>query len=512
MKSLSPQVVVAAKLSILNPNEFDLWKMRIEHYFLMNDYSLWEVILNGNSLTPTRVVDGVVQAVAPITAEQRLAKKNELKARGTLLMALPDKHQLKFNIHKDAKSLMEAIEKRFGGNKETKKVQKTLLKQQYENFSGSSSENLDQIHDRLQKLIIQLKILGKLLFQEDIYLKFLRSLPTEWRTHTLIWRNKADLEDQSLDDLFNNLKIYEAEVKSSSSPSHTTQNITFVSSQNIDNTNESVSAVTGVSAASAKPAAYILPNMDNLSDAVIYFFFASQSNSHQLGNDDLKQIDVDDLEEIDLKDNALVKLRNKFKKNENERDELKHTLQKFQTYLKNLSKLLESQITDKTGLGYDNQMFTSIVFDSDELNSSESDVSAPTSPVHDRYKSGEGYHAIPLPYTRTFMPPKPDLVFHDVSTVSKIVPTIIIVAPSPTKPAKDMSQLNRPSALIIEDWVSDSEDKSEGELMPTQKVHSFVQTNEHVKTPRPSVKPVEHTTPPENLRQDIPKSRGRRHN
>nr|GFA34638.1 hypothetical protein [Tanacetum cinerariifolium] len=106
MESLSPHVVFAAKLPILNPNKFDLWKMRIE-----------------------QVVDGVVQPVAHTTAEQRLTKKNELKARGTLLIALPDKHQLKFNIHKDAKSLMEAIEKRFGGNKETKKVQKTLLKQ-----------------------------------------------------------------------------------------------------------------------------------------------------------------------------------------------------------------------------------------------------------------------------------------------------------------------------------------------------------------------------------------------
>nr|GFD20295.1 hypothetical protein [Tanacetum cinerariifolium] len=81
-----------------------------------------EVILNGDSPIPTRVVDGVVQLVAPTTAEQRLAKKNELKAQGTLLMALTDKHQLKFNIHKYAKSLTKAIEKRFGENKETKKV------------------------------------------------------------------------------------------------------------------------------------------------------------------------------------------------------------------------------------------------------------------------------------------------------------------------------------------------------------------------------------------------------
>nr|GEW52931.1 reverse transcriptase domain-containing protein [Tanacetum cinerariifolium] len=113
----------------------------------------------------------------------------------------------------DAKTLMEAIEKWFGGNKETEKVQKTLFKQQYKNFTGLSSESLDQIHNRLQKLISQLEILRESLSQKDINLKFLRSLPTEWRTHTLIWRNKTDLEDQSLDDLFNSLKIYEAEVE-----------------------------------------------------------------------------------------------------------------------------------------------------------------------------------------------------------------------------------------------------------------------------------------------------------
>nr|GEV01152.1 ribonuclease H-like domain-containing protein [Tanacetum cinerariifolium] len=165
MDSLSPQVVSAAKLPNLNTNEFDLWKMRIEQYFLMTDYSLWEVILNGDSLVPTRIIEGVVHPVAPTTAEQKLARKNELKARGTLLMTLPDKHQLKFNSHKDAKTLMEAIEKRFGGNIETKKVQKTLLKQQFENFSSSSSEGLDQIHDRLQKLVSQLKIHGVSLSQ-----------------------------------------------------------------------------------------------------------------------------------------------------------------------------------------------------------------------------------------------------------------------------------------------------------------------------------------------------------
>nr|GFC20435.1 hypothetical protein [Tanacetum cinerariifolium] len=96
--------------------------MKIEQYFLMTDYSLWEVNLNGDSPVPTCIVKGVVQPVAPTIVEQKLARKNELKARGTLLIALPDKHQLKFNSHKDAKTLMEAIEKHFGWNTKTKKV------------------------------------------------------------------------------------------------------------------------------------------------------------------------------------------------------------------------------------------------------------------------------------------------------------------------------------------------------------------------------------------------------
>nr|GEV01266.1 hypothetical protein [Tanacetum cinerariifolium] len=112
--------------------------------------------------------------------------------------------------------------------------------------------------------------------------------------------------------------------------------------------------------------------------------------------------------------------------------------------------------------GYDNQVFNSTVFHCDELNSSESDESVSTSPVHDRYKSGEGYHVFPPLYTGTFMPHKPDLVFHDAPTTSETIPNFFNVEPSITKPTKEMSQSNRPSASIIKDWVSDSKDESEG--------------------------------------------------
>nr|GFC91566.1 hypothetical protein [Tanacetum cinerariifolium] len=150
-----------------------------------------------------------------------------------------------------------------GGNTETKKVQKTLLKQQFENFSGSSYEGLDRIHDRLQKL--------------------------------------TDLEDKSLDDLFNSLKIYESEVKHSSSLGTESHNLASVSSTLTDSTNDSVSADVNVFAVGTKLSASTLPNVDFLSNVVIYSFFASESSSPQLDNEDLKQIDVDDLEEMDLK-------------------------------------------------------------------------------------------------------------------------------------------------------------------------------------------------------------------
>nr|GEW44497.1 putative ribonuclease H-like domain-containing protein [Tanacetum cinerariifolium] len=122
MESVSTQVVATAKLSMLNPNEFQLWKIRIEQYFLITDYALWEVILNGDSPPLTKTVEGVEKQYPPTTAEERLAERNKLKARETLLMALPNEHQLKFNSYKTAKSLMEAIEKRFGGNKESMKA------------------------------------------------------------------------------------------------------------------------------------------------------------------------------------------------------------------------------------------------------------------------------------------------------------------------------------------------------------------------------------------------------
>nr|GFD15220.1 ribonuclease H-like domain-containing protein [Tanacetum cinerariifolium] len=152
-----------------------------------------------------------------VTIEEKAKKKNDVKARSMLLMALPNEHLMTLNQYKDVKTLFAIIKTRFGRNEATKKTQKTLLKQLYKNFNATGIESLDLIFNRLQKLVSQLAVFGVFFSQEDLNLKFLRSLPFEWNTHVVVWRNKLDLDTMSLDDLYNNFKIVEQEVRGTTS-------------------------------------------------------------------------------------------------------------------------------------------------------------------------------------------------------------------------------------------------------------------------------------------------------
>ncbi|GJX49803.1 hypothetical protein Tco_0276648 [Tanacetum coccineum] len=220
-----------------------------------------------------------------------------LKAKSTLLLAIPDEHLLKFHGIKDAKTLWKAIKARFGGNKESKKMQKTILKQQYENFTASRSEGLDKTYDRFQKFISQLEIHGEVISQEDANLKLLRSLPSAWNNIALIMRNKSDLDTLCMDDLYNNLKVYEAKIKGQSNSNSNSQNVTFVSSKNTSSTNEAVNTAHEFSTASSQGQV----SSSTYAEDVMFSFFVNQFNSPQLDNKDLEQIDTDDLEEMDLK-------------------------------------------------------------------------------------------------------------------------------------------------------------------------------------------------------------------
>ncbi|GJS51430.1 putative ribonuclease H-like domain-containing protein [Tanacetum coccineum] len=190
----TPHTVSTIKLPILKRGEYDIWAMKMEHYLAHTDYPIWEVIQNGNGpVSITTDTQGQIKVLPPRTVEEILAREKERKARTTLLMALPEDHLAKLHKITDAKEMWDAIASRFGGNDESKKMQKYILKQQFEGFSVSNSEGLHKGYDRFQSILSQLEIHGV----ED----------------------HARVDSLTFDDLYNHLKSFENDVKGSSASS-----------------------------------------------------------------------------------------------------------------------------------------------------------------------------------------------------------------------------------------------------------------------------------------------------
>nr|GEX18283.1 ribonuclease H-like domain-containing protein [Tanacetum cinerariifolium] len=210
----SPQMVSSVNLPILKKGEYTLWRMRMEQYLTNTDYRLWQVIMNSDeSVQTTTYANGVETEVPPKTAQAILARQRERKAKIILLLAIPNEYQLRFYTIKDAKSLWAAIKSRFGGNVESKKMQKNVLKQQFENFFVSDTEGLDKAYDRFQKLTSLLEVYGAVVSNEDANQKKLKALPSSWNNIALIMRNKDGIDELDIDDLYNNLKVFEADIK-----------------------------------------------------------------------------------------------------------------------------------------------------------------------------------------------------------------------------------------------------------------------------------------------------------
>ncbi|GJR11464.1 putative ribonuclease H-like domain-containing protein [Tanacetum coccineum] len=475
----SAYMVAAFKVLMLKPGEYEIWRMRIEQYIQMIDYALWEVLENGATLPKITTVEGVVTVMPITTTEEKAQRRLEVKVRSTLMMGIPNEHQLKFNSINDAKKLLEAVEKIFGGNAATKKTQRNLLKQQYENFTAPSSEMLDQTFDRLQNL---------------------------WNTHAVVWRNKANLETMSMDDLYNNLKVYKPEVKGMSSSSLITQNMDFVSSSNnnTSSTNEAVNTANEVSTASTQVNATYSINIDNLSDVFIYdmkemdlrwqmamLTMRARRFLKNIG----RKLTVNGNETISF-DKSKVEcynfykrghfarkcraLRNQDNKNKESSRRSVHVeiststalvsydglggydWNKFDHASKSLNKLIESQIVDnsKKGLGYEN------------------------------------YNAVPPPYTGNFMPPTPDLSFIGLDEFVN-EPVVENYKAMSSKEERKVVRKND-DALIIEEWVSDDEEEDVSQPKTKKKTvrpgivkKEFVKSKQQEKTARKIVKQVE---------------------
>ncbi|GJX80199.1 putative ribonuclease H-like domain-containing protein [Tanacetum coccineum] len=166
-------------------------------YLQCIDYTLWEIVENGNAPIVTKTIDGKETVIPPTRVEEKAQRRAELKARSTLFR-----------------------------------------------------EVIEQTYERLQKLISQQKMYGELIPQKDINRKFLGSLSQEWTMHTIVWRNKPEIRTLSLDDLFNNLKAYESEVKGTSSSTTNSHNVAFLSFSSTDGATRAVNTAQGVNTAS----------------------------------------------------------------------------------------------------------------------------------------------------------------------------------------------------------------------------------------------------------------------
>nr|GEV80036.1 hypothetical protein [Tanacetum cinerariifolium] len=303
-----------AKIPILDTGKFKQWKFRIQQYLQNEHYALWEVIEfsdsyqappkeSGTGSTSKSCAKKKGRTVA-ITTEDMQKRRNDVKARTTLLLALSDEHRLRFSKYETAQELWGAILKTFGGNEATKKTKKNQLKQQHSNFKAKGSETLEKTFNRLQAIVSHLEFMGVDIKQDDLNQKFLTSLAPEWLMYTIVWRNRDDLDTLSLDDVYNHLKVYEPEVQKKSESN--SQNMAFISSANTSsrkgkiNTASIPTTSTQVSTASVDVAAA------SISHDTVCAYIASQSNGSQIKYEDINQIDEDDIEEMDIKWNMAL--------------------------------------------------------------------------------------------------------------------------------------------------------------------------------------------------------------
>ncbi|GKA38080.1 hypothetical protein Tco_0724645 [Tanacetum coccineum] len=503
----APHTVSTIKLHILKKGEYDIWAMKMEHYLSHTDYPIWEVIQKGNGpVSISTDTNGVIKVLPLKTAKEIFARERERKARTTLLMALPKDHLAKFHQMTDAKDMWDAIKSRFCGNDESKKMQKYILKQQFEGFSVSNLEGLHKGYDRY--------------------------LPSSWSQVSLVMRTKPGVDSLRIDDLYNNLRVFESDIKGFTGSSSSALNVAFVSSESTSSTND-VSTAYGVSTSSGYNSQR--ENSSSYTDELMYSLFANQSSGLHLDHEDLEQLDEFDLEEMDLKwqvamismrlktfykktgrklhfdakepvvfDKTKIECYNCHKKEHFARvEQLGDASIEIQAYTQALKKVeaqlvvyqknqlwyeekisfMKVDLDDKTDvLTYHKKLLAEAEKEKEELktklenfqssskglilqsvfDSRSSDVE--DSPVHDRFANVEGMHAIPPPMTGNYMPLGPD---------RKVDDSMFTYGPKQSKTSESVkpnvvSQPKVwPDAPIIEEYESDS-DSDEYVIKPSK--------------------------------------------
>ncbi|GJR42909.1 putative ribonuclease H-like domain-containing protein [Tanacetum coccineum] len=286
-----------AKFPYLKKEEYETWAMKMEYWIMNSDHNLWNIVLNGNSRKKTgRDPKGNIMILPPVSVEEQIAVQRETKARTILLQSLPEDHMADFHHLDDARDIWLAVKARFGGNDESKKMRKSMLKQEFSEFRVSESEGLHKGYDRFQKILSQLNQMQAKPDNEDCNMKFLRALPPSWSQVAITLKTKGGLDYLSFDDLYNKLRTLEIDVKGGSSydsrgtsaPTHSA----FISAAS---TNSKMH--------------YVMEN-------VLHSFVAESDPQQQITYEDFDQIGKLDLEELDIKwQMAMLSVRiNRFEK------------------------------------------------------------------------------------------------------------------------------------------------------------------------------------------------------
>ncbi|GJW56051.1 putative ribonuclease H-like domain-containing protein [Tanacetum coccineum] len=285
-------------ISYLKKDEVEKWAMKMEYWIMNSDHNLWNIVLNGNSRKKTRRdPKGNIMILPPVSVEEHIVVQRETKARTILLQSLPEDHMADFHHLDDARDIWLAVKARFGGNDESKKMRKSMLKQEFSEFRMQAKPD-----------------------NEDCNMKFLRALPPSWSQVAITLKTKGGLDYLSFDDLYNKLRTLEIDVKGGSSydsrgtsaPTHsafisaasTNSKMSYADSQN---QSPSITFTTASSSADTS---------SNVIESVLHSFVAESDPQQQITYEDFDQIGKLDLEELDIKwQMAMLSVRiNRFEK------------------------------------------------------------------------------------------------------------------------------------------------------------------------------------------------------
>ncbi|GJZ88565.1 hypothetical protein Tco_0660347 [Tanacetum coccineum] len=312
-----------AKFPYLKKDEYETWAMKMEYWIMNSDHNLWNIVLHGNSRKRTgRDPRGNIMILPPVTMEEQIAVQRETKARTILLQSLPEDHMADFHHLDDAKDIWLAVKARFGGNEESKKMRKSMLKQEFADFKISESEGLHKGYDRFQKVLSQLNQMQARPDNEDCNMKFLRALPPSWSQVAITLKTKGGLDFLSFDDLYNKLRTLEIDVKGGSSydsrvpaaPTHSA----FISAASTNSKWSTADSKCQPSSVSYTTTSSSADASGNVLENVLHSFVAESDPQQQITYEDFVQNNLGklDLEELDIKwQMAMLSVRiNRFEK------------------------------------------------------------------------------------------------------------------------------------------------------------------------------------------------------